>query len=87
MAVEFSWEDKKPETTKEEIHAREMDALNDLCQTCKSYRKGNKHDGCEIRWKLYNQDSRVAWKQRHLFFDKKKSHNGYMVYCKNYRER
>lgn len=78
MAVEMSVSKIPP--SKEELHAKEVDALKEQCDTCKLYKKDNKHGGCEVRWKLVSQDSDVAWKKKTLFLDR----NGN---CKMYQKR
>lgn len=49
-------------------HADEVDALRNQCREC---RLGDKEigpkSGCDVRKKLVIDDSKVAWKHKHLF--------------------
>ena len=53
-------------------HADAIDALRRQCEECKLGKKpiGPK-SGCEVRKKLIIDQSPVAWKHKHLFFDNK----------------
>lgn len=55
-----------------EQRADDIDALRRQCEECKLGKKpiGPK-SGCEIRKKLTIDQSEVAWKNKHLFFDDK----------------
>ena len=65
---------------KEELHALQVDNLRRQCDMCKIYKPDNKHDGCEIKYKLINNDNKVAWKHKDLFIDS----NGN---CKMFKEK
>ena len=65
--------------TKAEIRAMKQDKLKEQCDSCKLYKKDNKHGGCEIRYKLISQNNDVAWKNEHLFLN-----NGS---CKQFKEK
>lgn len=55
-----------------EQKADAIDALRKQCDECKLGKKpiGPK-SGCEVRKKLVIDQSEVAWKNKHLFFDNK----------------
>lgn len=50
--------------------ARNVDRLKEQCEECKLGKKDiGPRSGCEIRKKLVIDQSEVAWKHKHLFFD------------------
>ena len=66
--------------TPEERHQMEKDNLQKQCDTCKLGGNIGPRSGCEVRKKLIIDDSRVAWKNRYLFFDDNNQ-------CKMYQEK
>ena len=63
-------------------HAREMDALRQQCNICKLKKPNTPTKDCAVRIKLIVEDSKVAWKHRHLFF-----HSGPGNHCKMFQEK
>lgn len=54
-----------------EQRADDIDALRRQCEECKLGKKDvGPKSGCEVRKKLVIDQSEVAWKHKHLFFDK-----------------
>lgn len=52
--------------------ARNVDNLKKQCEECKLGKKDiGPRSGCEVRKKLVIDQSEVAWKHKHLFFDDK----------------
>jgi len=78
MAVEMR--NKSIDPNRAELHAMRKDMLRRQCETCKIGDKMGPKSGCEIRKKLIIDDSQVAWKNKHLFFDDKGK-------CKMYKEK
>ena len=63
-----------------EQHALEVDALLRQCKTCKFdgfTTAGNSR--CDVKKKLVIDDNDVAWKHKHLFFNKDGSCKLYQV--------
>lgn len=53
-----------------EMRADEIDALRKQCEKCKLGAKDiGPKSGCDVRYKLVMEQSEVAWKHKHLFFD------------------
>ena len=54
----------------EERKARMVDALKEQCSECKlGLKPVGPKSGCEVRKKLVIDQSDVAWKNKHMFFD------------------
>lgn len=65
--------------TPKERHAREVENLAAQCNRCKLWKPKTPTKDCDVRRKLVTQDSEVAWKHRHLFFNGNK--------CKMFKEK
>lgn len=61
-------------------HAREIDRLAQQCSVCKLRKPSTPTKDCAVRLKLVVNDSKVAWKHRHLFLHS----NGH---CKMFQEK
>lgn len=59
------------EKTREQIHKEELYDLAEQCKLCRLRRKDAPTKDCNIHRKLVVDDSPVAWKHKHLFFENK----------------
>lgn len=60
---------KKRTLTPEEQHALEIDNLRQQCAVCSLNKPKTPTKDCDIKIKLTVNDSSVAWKHKHLFFN------------------
>ena len=58
-------------------HAREVDAIRQQCDVCALNRPKTPTKDCAIKHKLVIEDSKVAWKHKHLFIN--------MGHCKMFK--
>lgn len=65
--------------TPQEVHAREVDNLREQCERCEMNRPKTPTKDCDVKIKLVQKDSQVAWKHKHLFFNGNK--------CKMFKEK
>ena len=81
MPVEMKTSKLPSEEDRPEVrHAREIDNLKMQCDRCKLKKPNTPSKDCAIRIKLIVNDSKVGWKNKHLFFNQPGNH------CKMFKE-